>query len=382
MYGLKPKSTTHGNRKPITLSSLASAMDAIAPTALAQDWDNVGVLAGDMDSRISRVLLCIDLTHGVVDEAVKGKFNAVMAYHPPIFKPVKSITMPNVGTEAIIYRCIRAGIAIYSTHTALDAADGGTNDVLARLAGVNETQPLEYVDRPGGRELKLVTFVPEESLERVADALFAAGAGQIGDYSHCSYRLRGQGTFLGGDSTNPAVGSRGRLETVEEVRLEVVLPSRKLPDVVAALRASHPYEEPAFDLYPLQPKPVRGIGRIGKLPKPMVLSKLGQLLKKKSGAALVQIVGDLNCEIGRVIAVAGAAGSLPFKVSLKPDDCIITGEIRHHDALAIERRGCAAIALGHWASERPVLGPLAERLREKLPGLVVGLSKSDKDPFR
>ncbi len=378
---MKQKRTNQSKSQSTTLAEFAAAMETIAPTGLAQEWDNVGVLAGDLNASIKRILLCIDLTHAVVDEAINGKFDAIMAYHPPIFKPLKSLKMPSHGTESIVYRCVRQGIAIYSTHTALDAADGGTNDVLANLAGVEITEPLEYVDQPGTNELKLITFVPEEALDSVSNALFAAGAGNIGDYSRCSYRLRGQGTFLGGQSTNPAVGQRGRLETVDEVRLEVVIPAKKLPEIVAALRATHPYEEPAFDIYPLKSKQVRGIGRVGKLPKPIALSKLAQLLKKKSGATCVQTVGDPQREITRIIAVAGAAGDLPFKMKLEKTDCIITGEMRHHDALTVQRRDCTAIILGHWASERPALASLAERIREKLKRVDVALSESDRDPF-
>lgn len=378
---MKQKRTNQSKRHSTTLANFAAAMESIAPTGLAQEWDNLGVLAGDLNARVGRILLCIDLTHAVVDEAIDGKFDAIMAYHPPIFKPFKSLKMPSHGTESIVYRCVRQGIAIYSTHTALDAADGGTNDALANLAGVEKTEPLEYVDQPGVSELKLITFVPEEALDSVSNALFASGAGNIGDYSHCSYQLRGQGTFLGGQSTNPVVGQRGKLEKVDEVRLEVVIPAKKLPEVVAALRSTHPYEEPAFDIYPLRSKPVRGIGRVGKLPKPVALSKLAQLLKKKSGATCVQLVGDPQREITRIIAVAGAAGDLPFKMKLEKTDCIITGEMRHHDALTIQRRDCTAIALGHWASERPALSLLADKLRDKLAGVEYQLSASDRDPF-
>lgn len=364
-----------------TVARLCEVMESLAPTGLAQSWDNVGLLAGDGQAPANRVLACIDLTSAVVDEAVSGKADLILTYHPPIFKPISSLRADSNGPDAAVYRCIRNGIAIYATHTALDAADGGTNDVLASLCGIKITRPIEYVDRPGPSECKLVVTVSPRAVERVSNALFEAGAGHIGDYSRCSYRIAGEGTFFGGESTRPAVGAQGRMEHVEETRLEVVVESGVLPAVVAAMIKAHPYEEPAFDIYPLKPRPVRGIGRYGRLTRPTLLHKLARKLKRDTGAATVQSVGPPDRTIDRAVVVAGAAGSLPFRIPLTPNDVIITGEIRHHDALAIQRLGCTAIALGHWASERPVLNSLADRLRHALPGVSVDLSAADLDPF-
>jgi dinuclear metal center YbgI/SA1388 family protein len=368
-------------KKATTVDNVARAIDAIAPPALAQSWDNVGLLVGDRSIRVRRVSLCIDLTAAVVDESIAAQCEFLLAYHPPIFKPISSLTIPSGGTDADVFRCIRSGIAIYSTHTALDAADGGTNDVIAKLCGVEQTEPIEYVDNPGPRKHKLVVFVPGQKVEPLADAIFEAGAGRIGDYSRCSYRLAGQGTFFGGHSTKPVLGRRGQVECVDEIRLESVVEEHALPAVVRALRATHPYDEPAFDLYPLQPEPVRGIGRMGNLPRNLSVSALARKLKRATRATCVQTVGSASRKIDRAIIVVGAAGSLPFRIPLRPTDVIITGEIRHHDGLAILRNGCSAIALGHWASERPVLQSLAKRLRKALPGVEVQISKADKDPF-
>lgn len=369
-------------RRAITVADFSDVMEAIAPTALAQSGDNVGLLAGDRAAPVARILLCIDLTPAVVDEAVRARANLVMAYHPPIYQPISALRVPSLGTDAAVFRCIRAGIAIYSPHTALDAAEGGTNDVMAGLCGVVRTEPLEYVDDPMESEVKLTVFVPAPHVDQVADALFGAGAGRIGDYSRCSYRLGGQGTFLGGESTHPTIGRRGRMERVDEVRLEVVVPTRELPAAVQALRRVHPYEEPAFDIYPLRSRPVPGIGRQGRLDHPTTVRRLARKLRRATSAEHVQCVGPPDRAVERAIIVVGAAGRIPFRIPLTPKDVIITGEIRHHDALAIERAGCSAIALGHWASERPVLGPLARRLTAALPGIKAKVSVADRDPFR
>lgn len=374
-----------------TVADFCSAMETIAPTALAQSWDNVGLLAGDATAPLRRVLLAIDLTRAVLEEAVRFRADLLLAYHPPIFKPISSLRAPGDGMDALVFDCIRDGIAIYSTHTALDAAEGGTNDVLASLCGVTRTEPLEYVDKPGASECKLVAFVPEEHADKVAVSMFAAGAGRIGDYDCCSFRAQGMGTFFGRESTNPAVGKKGRLESVPEIRLETIVPAGRLAEVIAAMRATHPYEEPAFDIYTLKPPPVRGFGRVGLLDKPTTLAALARKLRTATCAKTVQLVGEPRQRVERVIVVAGAAGSLlsvpravtsgQFRIPLSPSDAIITGEIRHHDALAIRRIGCSAVALGHWSSERPVLTPLAARLVELLPGLNVCVSRSDVDPL-
>jgi dinuclear metal center YbgI/SA1388 family protein len=368
-------------RTTTTVGDVVEVCRQLAPLEAAQDWDNVGLLAGDPAASVQRVLLAIDLTPQVAAECVQGRYEFVLAYHPPIFKPIKRLTADAAGPEAAVFACVAAGAAVYSMHTALDAAPGGTNDVLAGLAGLADPQPLVW-DAPAARESKLVVFVPASHLEAVAEALFAAGAGRIGDYEKCSYRLDGEGTFFGGEATQPAVGRKGVLEKVAEVRLETVCPNRSLPQVVAALRETHPYEEPAFDIYPLTPRPRAGIGRVGRLARPCSLKQLAARLKKGCAADRVEVVGDPAQSVERLIIVAGAAGSLPFQAGLGPGDAVITGEMRHHDALSIARAEAAAVVLGHWHSERPTLASLARRLAEKLAGVNVQVSTKDAAPLR
>ena len=369
------------SRRRVPLADLCAGLEKLAPTHLAQDWDNVGLLAGDRGAGVARVLLCIDLTPEVVAEAVRRTVQLVVAYHPPIFKPISRITVPSNDTSDAVYRCIASGIAVYSTHTALDAAEGGTNDVIARMCGLTETKPLGCAGGAEERECKVVTFVPRADVDAVAEAMFGAGAGWIGDYEKCSFRIPGRGTFRGTESTRPAIGQAGRFETVEEIRLEAVTPRGVLPDVVGALRRAHPYDEPPIDVYALLSAPRRGIGRYGELPKPMAPSALARQLKKRTGAGGIQLVGEPDRAVTRAVICVGAAGSLPFELGLAEGDVIVTGEVRHHDALAILRRGCSAIALGHWASERPVLAPFGQALVALFPALDVSVSDADRDPF-
>ncbi len=376
----------------LTVGDVCTAMEAIAPLRLAQEWDNVGLLVGDRAAACRRVLLCIDTTPAVLAEAARLRCEMIVSYHPLIFRAVKHLRADSPDTDATAFEAIRRGIAVYSPHTALDAADGGTNDVLAGLCGLGDAGPFEFV-AGGACGRKVVVFVPAEALDRVAGAMFAAGAGRIGEYEQCSYRLRGEGTFFGTDATNPAVGRKGRLERVEEIRLEMVAPPDRVPEVVAAIRASHPYETPAYDIYPLDAPPVRGIGRVGSLPPGTTLGALARLLKRRIGIALRQngvrnllprngpqrasrrrfltpfplLVGDPKTRLRRAAICVGAAGRLPLDHRRSADaDVIITGEIRHHDALTFLRMGRCAIALGHWESERPMLPVLANRLSQQV----------------
>jgi len=367
--------------KRVTVGAVTAAMDRIAPPELAQSWDNVGLLAGDRSAACTRVLLCIDLTLAVLAEAVASRCEMIVSYHPPLFKPVKRLLADSEGTESIVHQAIARGIAIYSPHTALDAAEGGVNDVLAGLCGLKDIGPFEYVS-VGRREYKVVTFVPLAQLEKVASAMFAAGAGRIGDYEQCSYRLRGEGTFFGTESTNPRVGRKGQLERVAETRIEMVCAERCLPEVIAALKRSHPYEEPAFDIYPLTPEPEMGIGRVGVLPQGTTLGSLAKLLKRATKSQVMMTVGAANTKLRRAAVCGGSARRLPLEMP-RAAACgvIVTGEIRHHDALSILRAGKTAIALGHWESERPVLVPLAERLKKAVRTIDARLSRKDTSPF-
>src|SRR5436190_12990480 len=212
------------------LADLVGELEQIAPTRYAESWDNVGLLVGDPQQDISAVMLTIDYTSEVACEAAGAKCDAIIAYHPPIFDGLKRIT-----AGSLIFDAIRRGVAIYSPHTALDVADGGTNDLLADAIGLTERSPLRLIE-PKANQYKLVTFVPADAVEKVSDALFAAGAGRIGNYSQCSFRSPGTGTFFGEEGANPTVGRRGRLEEAAEIRLETVTPIARLADVLSALK--------------------------------------------------------------------------------------------------------------------------------------------------
>ncbi len=373
-------------RRAVTVAALCEVMAEIAPLWAAEDWDNVGLLVGARSWPAKRILLTIDMTASVLDEAIRNRCDAIVSYHPPIFRASKRMVPDRTRQEGLAAEALSRKIALYSPHTALDSADGGANDTLAKLAGLSNLTPFETKITESA-QCKLVVFVPPAHVGPVAEAAFAAGAGRIGDYEQCSFQLHGKGTFFGTESTDPVVGKRGRLEQVEEIRLEVILPTRQLADVTAAVRQSHPYEEPAFDLYPLVniPDTKIGQGRLGEFETPQSLAKLAKALAEKTGAANVVTVGKPAKKLNRGLAYVGAAGDNPFKCRKDRFGCegdvVITGEISHHNALQYERRGIAAIALGHWASERPMLKPLASRLKKALKGTSITISRTDRDPF-
>lgn len=363
------------------LSSLIETLDRIAPPHLAEPWDNVGLLVGDPRQAVSRVMLTIDYTPLVAEEARDAKCDAVVAYHPPIFDAVKRVTA--AGVTSLVYDAVRRGVAIYSPHTALDLADGGTNDVLADAIAMADRQPLKI--REGkAKEYKLVTFVPADALERVSRALFDAGAGRIGDYSCCSFRSPGKGTFFGEAGTSPAVGQAGRMEEVEEVKVETVVPIDRADAVVAALRRAHPYEEPAFDLQTLAAPPQAvGLGRVGKLPGEATVDMLANMLKRAIGVDRLLLAGDERKLVKRVAVCAGACGGDLLSAAIERKvDLYITGEMRHHDALRAIRHDVAVICTLHSNSERATLARLAARISEAHPDLPVQASRLDRDPFQ
>jgi dinuclear metal center YbgI/SA1388 family protein len=362
------------------LSTILKSLNEIAPLAAAEAWDNVGLLVGDPKQSISKIMLTIDYTVAVAMEAEKHDCDLVIAYHPPIFSAVKRITED--GPSGLIHRAIRRGVAIYSPHTAWDAAKGGTNDFLAECLGLDDVMPLRTI-QPGAQHFKLVTFVPESHVDAVSNALFAAGAGHIGNYHSCSFRAPGIGTFFGQAGTNPAVGQAGILEKQPEIRLETIIPVARTSEMIQALLKSHPYEEPAYDLTPLAALPsTAGHGRVGNLPAPSEFEPVINRLKKALGiSGLLFASNKSSCQ--RIAMCAGAGGELVDDAIKAKADLFLTGELRHHDVLKALHNGMSVICTLHSNSERPSLTRLMARLQQSLgpdaPPMV--LSQMDRDPL-
>ncbi|MDB5326986.1 MAG: Bsu YqfO NIF3/CutA domain protein, partial [Phycisphaerales bacterium] len=288
------------------LADVVQKLDAIAPPHLAESWDNVGLLVGDGASNVSRAMLCIDYAAAVAAEAKAAKCDLVIAYHPPIFNALKRFTASD--GSALVFDAARSGLAIYSPHTALDVAEGGTNDVLADILGVGDRRPLR-VSEPKVTECKLVTFAPADEVEAISSAMFGAGAGHIGRYSSCSFRSEGVGTYFGEAGSQPAVGQAGRLEKTGEIRIETIVPLARVSEVIAALKAAHSYETPAFDLLTLTAPPTGvGIGRVGSFAAPVARADLIARVRHSLGLAHVLVAGPLDGLAQTAAICAGAGG--------------------------------------------------------------------------
>ncbi len=361
-----------------TVGKIIGWLEDFAPTELAASWDNVGLLLGDRNNKAKRVLTCLTVTPPVAAEAVEEKVNLIVTHHPILFKPVKRLTADHPEGRMLL-SLARAGVSVYSPHTAFDNTSGGINDAIARRLGLVEVGPLRR--REASRQCKVVVFVPDKDLGRVSDALFAAGAGHIGRYSECSFRLAGTGTFFGSEASNPTVGQKGRREDVSEWRLEVVCPEYAVDRVVAAMRKAHSYEEPAFDVYPLRAgwSPL-GEGRVGKLPQPATLADVARTLKAALSAELVQVVGDAAGKVEKVAVVCGAGGEMLSDVFRSRADLFVTGELRFHDYLAAQAQGVSLCLPGHYATERFGVEELAARLQERFDDLTVWASRRERNP--
>jgi dinuclear metal center YbgI/SA1388 family protein len=374
------------------LSSVVALLDRLAPLDLAEDWDNVGLLVEPSRAAtrdISRLFLCIDLDESVLAEALELGADFVLAYHPPIFGGLKRLRASS-REERVLVRALEAGVAIYSPHTALDATPGGVNDWLARGVGPGRCTPLiAHVSKEPSAQFKLVVFVPRSHLADLRRALSRElGAGVIGNYSECSYELDGQGSFFGNDDAAPALGERGKLEFVAEARLEMRCPGGAVKELARVIAAHHPYEEPAWDLYPLVSLPRHpdaGAGRLLELETPITIAEAIARLKVHLGVGSLRVAqaerhaGD--AELSRVALCAGSGGSL-FE-SIRDVDLFVTGEMRHHDVLSKIRAGSSVILAEHTHTERGFLPELARRISELAAGeLEVLVSQRDRDPLR
>ncbi len=370
----------------MNLNDLTEALHTIAPLEFAAEWDNVGLLIGSPEWPANKILLTIDLTEDVLAEAIQNGIEAIVSYHPPIFEPMKSLTDATLK-QRIVLTAARAGLGVYSPHTALDAAPGGINDWLAQGLGEGDVRALvSHGALPETEECKIVTFCPPDAADQIRNGLAAAGAGRIGAYQLCSFEIPGTGTFLGGEGTDPVVGERGSLERVNEVRLEMVCPKSALALAIMALREFHPYEEPPMEIYELQPRPLRNIGegRRVMLDQPVSLRTLIERIKQQLGVRYVYVAAGREApqRYEKIGLCAGAGGSLLNDALAQGCQLFLTGELRHHDVLAAQARGCTVVLAGHTNTERGYLKVLRKRLGELLPNAVISISKRDADPLK
>ena len=341
---------------------IAEAVERIAPGALAEGWDNPGLQVGNLDNEINRVLVALTPVAEVFEEAEEMGANFLLFHHPLIFGGLDSMDTASYPGD-LVARAVKGNLTVYAAHTNYDAASEGVSVALAKALGL--AGPLEIV-APRGSMRKLVVFVPEENAEAIADALTEAGAGITGEYTHCTFRSPGTGTFFGGEGTDPHAGEKGRLERVLELRLETVVPAHAASRATAAVRATHPYEEPALDVYPVEGHPEGyGYGRVGRLPVQPTPEELREHVSDSLDfPARLLANSEPTKRIERVAVLGGSGGSFVREAASSGADAYVTGDLDYHDALLAESLGLAAIDAGHAATELPSLEPLARRLAE------------------
>jgi dinuclear metal center YbgI/SA1388 family protein len=351
---------------------IAGAVEHIAPSALAEDWDNPGLQVGNPDGEVDRVLVALTPLPEVFEEAKEIGANFLLFHHPLIFRSLTSVNITSYPGD-LIARAVQDNLTAYAAHTNYDAAPGGVSVALAESLGLGG--PLRVMV-PKGEMRKLVVFVPEEYADMIADTLAEAGAGVIGRYTHCTFRAPGTGTFFGGEGTDPYAGEKGRLERVPELRLETVVPAHAASRAAAAARAVHPYEEPALDIYPVDGHPEGcGYGRLGRLPEPLAPEELREHVSESLGFP-ARLVANPRRErpVERVAVLGGSGGSFVREAAFSDVEAYVTGDLDYHDALLAESLGLVAIDAGHAATELPSLEPLARRIAE-LVDVPVSVSK-------
>jgi dinuclear metal center YbgI/SA1388 family protein len=369
-----------------TVADVVSTFDRLYDPARAESWDAVGLVCGDPEAEVRRILFAVDPAGVVADEATTWGADLLVTHHPLYLRPVHGVAA-TTPKGRLVHHLVRAGVAFHVVHTNADSADPGVSDALAWALGLDDLRPLE--PQPVEAVDKLVVFVPELDADRLIDALAAAGAGTIGAYERCAWTSAGTGTFRPGPEADPAIGSVGTIERVAETRVEMVLPRAARSAVIAALHAAHPYEEPAYDVYELAQRPgTTGIGRIGSLHRAESLEAFVERVARAlpATAAGVRGAGDLDTPV-RTVAVCGGAGD-PLLDAVRGSgvDAYVTADLRHHPATEVREHGSPALVdVAHWASEWPWLADAAHRLEEELAAtgttVVTRISVIPTDPW-
>ena len=368
----------------LPLEQVIAALDSRYDPALAEDWDAVGLVCGDPQEAVRSVMFAVDPTAAVVDEAIAAGVDLLVTHHPLLLAPVHGVPASDPKGR-LVHRLVRAGVALFVAHTNADrAADHGVSDALAGTLGLTDVRPLEQVPAP--ETDTLVVFVPVGVSDQLVDALSAAGAGVIGDYTRCVWQTTGTGTFIPGQDAHPAIGRSGQVERVPEIRLEMVVPRSRRAEVLRALLELHPYEDPGYAFFENSATPSRaGLGRVGELVRPVTLREFAErvatTLPGTPGG--VRIAGDPERIVRTVAVCGGSGGSMLAAATSAGADVFLTSDLKHHAVSeAMEQPGPALCDVAHFASEFPWLACATDLLRRDLGGrVVVSVSARPTDPW-
>ncbi len=360
----------------MVLNEIITLLEKKAPLKLQETYDNSGLLIGSPNKETEKALISLDVTEEVINEAITNKCNLIISHHPVIFKGLKKLTGSNT-IERIVEKAIKNDIALYAIHTNLDNVSGGVNSVLAKRLGVTNCKILQ----PGIEKMyKIVTFCPHDSTQKVMESLFSSGAGNIGNYDSCSYLTEGKGTFRALEGSDPYIGELNKLHYESETKIECIIAEHKLSNAVKAMLKSHPYEEVAYDIIPLQiNNPDVGAGMIGELPMPVSINEFLKTIKDALGCQHLKHNKLINHPV-RKVAFCGGSGSFLINTAAKNNaDIFITGDIKYHDYFEHTGR-MTLVDAGHFETEHPVKELLYAFLKENFPNFALQISKSDVNP--
>jgi len=358
------------------ISKIISALEHKAPLSLQESYDNAGLIVGNHKAEVNKAIICVDVTEGVINEAIEAHAELIIAHHPIVFSGIKKLNGNNY-VERIVIKAIKNDIAIYAIHTNLDNKLDGTNLYLANLMGLKNIKVLQPMRN---QLLKLVVFCPISYADKVRDAMFSAGAGVIGNYDNCSFNAVGKGSFRAGNETNPFVGKKGETHLEEEIRIETILPFFLKGEVLSAMNDTHPYEEVAYDLYELQNKSSRiGAGIIGDLQEETEAKSFLKKLKKYTNAQCIRHTKTGKSKIKK-IALCGGSGAFLIKRAIQEKaDVYITGDVKYHEFFDADEKIIIA-DIGHYESEQFTKEILYDYLKEKFPTFAVQKSEIVTNP--
>ncbi|MDZ7741894.1 MAG: Nif3-like dinuclear metal center hexameric protein [Bacteroidota bacterium] len=358
------------------LREITGELERIAPLSLQEDYDNAGLLIGNEHDEINKALICLDVTDQVLEEALQQKCGLIISHHPLIFGGIKRLN-GNDPVERLVIKAIQNRIAIYAIHTNIDNISGGVNMEIANRLGLKNTEVL----KPKKNLLrKLVTFCPAENADQVRQAMFDAGAGHIGNYDCCSYNIDGKGSFRAGEGSDPHVGEINKLHFEKETRIEIIYPLYLEERIIRSMIAAHPYEEVAYDIYPLENTfNLVGSGIIGDLEEKMDKMQFLELLKEKFQAGCVKFTGTEKKEVGK-IALCGGAGSFLIRAAkARGADVFISGDIKYHDFF-LSDKSMMIVDIGHYESEQYTKELIFTVLKQKFPTFALQISNVNTNP--
>lgn len=356
------------SRRPV-VRDILTALDKRFPFERAASWDNVGLLAGEEERRVSRILISVDVTPRLIDRAISSGYDLIITHHPLFLEPMKRVTDAASEGSSLV-KILRNGISLISAHTNADLSPIGVSRQLAEKLGLVDLSPLKVASKR--KQYKVVVFVPHDDLGQVLQEAFMAGAGKIGNYTSCSFRTSGTGTFYPEQESRPYLGEVGELNSVQEERVEFVVDDRMLPAVLEAVKKSHPYDEPAIDVYSLREVLPEGwLGIRGELKQEMTLDEFLTHVKDSVRPTIIRHTDAPGRRVKKVGVLGGSGGGFVDDVIGTDIDIFVTGDLKHHQAHKLAHASIIGVDIGHFDSEKFIMEAFRSVIEEDFDGTVV-----------